>query len=156
MKRTPLTDDHEHDWQPDPVDNHWQECATCRVVRRRPDRVRQAEQAREAAITAVELHATVDDKEATRAAVQQVARQQGTAATWTSDLVLDMLADGGIELPEPRLLGPVMRRAERAGLIEPVVCPSCQRVETALSERPSRHRAPQRLWRSRLNQAGRP
>ena len=142
-------DDHEHTWQSDPTDGIWQECMTCQMVRRRPDRIRQAEQAREAAIAAVERHATVDDKEAAWAAVQQVARQQSVTASWTSDLVLDVLSDAGVELPEPRLLGPVMRRAERAGLIEPVVCPSCHRVETALSARPSRHRAPQRLWRSK-------
>lgn len=135
-----------HRWRNDPDAGIWDECADCGTVRRR-DRVREAERARDAAIEAVEHHATIDERTAVADAIRVAAMRRAPSQPWTSDLVLDILDEAGVELAEPRLLGPAMRRAEKDGLIEPVVCPTCRRIETAMSERPSRHRGPQRLWR---------
>ena len=53
-----------------------------------------------------------------------------------------------VKLDNARLLGPLMKQAQKAGLIEPVVCGSCNRQETRLSRRKKRHAGPQYLWRT--------
>jgi hypothetical protein len=42
----------------------------------------------------------------------------------------------------------MMKRAQKAGMIEPVVCLLCHTQETRPSIRPERHAGPQYMWRS--------
>ncbi|MGB5811744.1 MAG: hypothetical protein WBG86_14500 [Polyangiales bacterium] len=75
-------------------------------------------------------------------AVMAVARARDT---FTSDHVWQVLGEGGTR--DPRALGPVMRRVERDGYIAAT-------DGWALCLRPSRHRAPVRVWRSLVRKGG--
>ena len=96
----------------------------------------------------VESNADPKLKSDAKWAIHWVATTYPPDVHWTTDAVLDRLDFMGVTLRDNRLLGPLMRAAHKAGLIEPVVCLTCQRPETALSERRSRHKAPQHLWRA--------
>jgi hypothetical protein len=96
----------------------------------------------------VESNADPKLKSKAKWAIHWVATTYPPDVHWTTDAVLDRLDSEGVTLRDNRLLGPLMKAAEKAGLIEPVVCLTCRRPETALSERPSRHKAPQHLWRA--------
>ena len=104
--------------------------------------------ARDEGMRRVEEHATDDPKRAAKWAIGEVAKQ--STGEWTTDAVLTMLEEWGVDLHDNRLLGPLMLSAERAGIIQRVICPTCEQQETALSERPQRHRAPQYLWTTKL------
>ncbi len=103
---------------------------------------------RNAAMRLVESNAKPHLKRAAKWAIYHIATTFPSDVHWTTDAVLDRLDHQGVTLQDNRLLGPLMKAAEKAGLIEPVVCLTCKRPETALSNRPSRHKAPQHLWRS--------
>ena len=62
---------------------------------------------------------------------------------FTTDAVLDVLRGSAATTPELRALGPVMRRAQQAGFIEPT-------DRFVNSDSVSRHRAPKRIWRSKI------
>ena len=65
-------------------------------------------------------------------------------AAFTTDAVFSRLAQLGVAPPrEPRAMGPLMKAAERAGLVRPT---SAFRATT----RASRHAAPVRIWRSEV------
>ena len=103
---------------------------------------------RNAAMRLVESNAKPHLKTAAKWAIYHIATTFPPDVHWTTDAVLDSLDEKCISLQDNRLLGPLMKAAQKAGLGEPVVCPTCRRPETALSNRPSRHKAPQHLWRS--------
>ena len=107
------------------------------------------EQLRDEGMARVEANANVEAKRAVKWAIVEVARQSHETTQWTTDAVHAKLEQWGVELHDNRLLGPLMKAAESAGLIERVVCPTCERQETTLSDRPERHRGPQYLWRSK-------
>lgn len=70
-----------------------------------------------------------------------------TRLDFTTDDVWVALHEMAVESPtEPRALGAAMRRAQRAGLIEPT-----NRVEQ--SARPVCHAAPKRVWQSLVHDA---
>ena len=97
----------------------------------------------------VEQNATLDSKRAVKWAIFQVAKSQHPTTQWTTDSVHVLLEEWEVEINDKRLLGPLMRSAEVAGLIERVMCPTCDRQETTYSSRPERHRGPQYLWRTK-------
>lgn len=96
----------------------------------------QAKAAREEAVARVDRHAPPSWKEQALRAVWEVATEE---FTFTTDDVWKRLGAP----PEPRALGPVMREAEKRGYCE-------QTDQWTLSIRASRHRAPIRVWASKL------
>ena len=95
-----------------------------------------------------ELGARPSQKRAAKMAIKKCVIKHGPWRSWTTDEVHMELKKMGVELDNARLLGPLMKRAQRAGMIEPVVCGSCNRQETRLSKRKKRHAGPQYMWRS--------
>ena len=87
-------------------------------------------------------------KAAAKHAIAKVCRTTPPHNSWTTDEVHAVLESMNVKLDNARLLGPLMKRAHKAGLIEPVVCDACQRQETRLSRRKKRHAGPQYLWRT--------
>ena len=95
-----------------------------------------------------ELGARPSQKRAAKMAIKKCVIKHGPWQAWTTDEVHVELEKMGVELDNARLLGPLMKRAQRTGMIEPVVCGSCNRQETRLSKRKKRHAGPQYMWRS--------
>ena len=95
-----------------------------------------------------ELGARPSQKRAAKMAIKKCVIKHGPWQAWTTDEVHIDLEKMGVELDNARLLGPLMKRAQRTGMIEPVVCGSCNRQETRLSKRKKRHAGPQYMWRS--------
>ena len=95
-----------------------------------------------------ELGARPSQKLAAKHAIAKVCRTTAPSKTWTTDEVHAVLETMNVKLDNARLLGPLMKQAQKAGLIEPVVCGSCNRQETRLSRRKKRHAGPQYLWRT--------
>ena len=95
-----------------------------------------------------ELGARPSQKRAAKMAIKKCVIKHGPWQAWTTDEVHIELEKMGVELDNARLLGPLMKRAQRTGMIEPVVCGSCNRQETRLSKRKKRHAGPQYMWRS--------
>ena len=95
-----------------------------------------------------ELGARPSQKRAAKMAIKKCVIKHGPWQAWTTDEVHVELEKMGVELDNARLLGPLMKRAQRTGMIEPVVCGSCNRQETRLSKRKERHAGPQYMWRS--------
>ena len=95
-----------------------------------------------------ELGARPSQKRAAKMAIKKCVIKHGPWQAWTTDEVHIELEKMGVELDNARLLGPLMKRAQRTGMIEPVVCGSCNRQETRLSKRKERHAGPQYMWRS--------
>ena len=108
----------------------------------------EGKQQRNIGMARVELGARPSQKAAAKLAIAKVCRTTPPSKTWTTDEVHVMLECMNVKLDNARLLGPLMKRAHKAGLIEPVVCDACQRQETRLSRRKKRHAGPQYLWRT--------
>ena len=108
----------------------------------------EGKQQRNIGMARVELGARPSQKLAAKHAIAKVCRTTPPHNSWTTDEVHAVLESMNVKLDNARLLGPLMKRAHKAGLIEPVVCDSCQRQETRLSRRKKRHAGPQYLWRT--------
>jgi hypothetical protein len=67
-----------------------------------------------------------------------------TYPNFTSDDVMNWLIKNDIEIREPRLLGPIFVEAAKKGVIQAVVCPTCDTQVTVPSKR--RHGTPQNVW----------
>jgi len=105
-------------------------------------------QQRDIGMARVATAARPSQKAAAKHAIAKVCRTTAPHNSWTTDEVHAVLESMGVKLDNARLLGPLMKQAQKAGLIEPVVCDSCQRQETRLSRRKKRHAGPQYLWRT--------
>ena len=105
-------------------------------------------QQRDIGMARVATAARPSQKAAAKHAIAKVCRTTAPHNSWTTDEVHAVLESIGVKLDNARLLGPLMKQAQKAGLIEPVVCDSCQRQETRLSRRKKRHAGPQYLWRT--------
>ena len=105
-------------------------------------------QQRDIGMARVATAARPSQKAAAKHAIAKVCRTTAPHNWWTTDEVHAVLESMGVKLDNARLLGPLMKQAQKAGLIEPVVCDSCQRQETRLSRRKKRHAGPQYLWRT--------
>jgi len=103
---------------------------------------------RDLGMARVETSARPSQKLAAKMAIKKCTVKHGPWLTWTTDDVHAELKKMKVELDNARLLGPLMKRAQKAGLIEPVVCDTCHRQETRLSKRKERHAGPQYVWRS--------
>jgi len=103
---------------------------------------------RDLGMARVETSARPSQKFAAKMAIKKCAIKHGPWLTWTTDDVHIELKKMEVELDNARLLGPLMKRAQKAGLIEPVVCGTCNRQETRLSKRKERHAGPQYIWRT--------
>lgn len=103
---------------------------------------------RDIGMARVELGARPSQKLAAKQAITKVCRVTPPSKSWTTDEVHAVLKGMGVTLDNARLLGPLMKRAQKAGLIEPVICSSCERQETRLSKRKERHAGPQYMWRT--------
>ena len=108
----------------------------------------EGKQQRNIGMARVELGARPSQKLAAKHAIAKVWRTTPPHNSWTTDEVHAVLESMNVKLDNARLLGPLMKRAHKAGLIEPVVCDACQRQETRLSRRKKRHAGPQYLWRT--------
>ena len=108
----------------------------------------EGKQQRNIGMARVELGARPSQKLAAKHAIAKVCRTTPPHNSWTTDEVHAVLESMNVKLDNARLLGPLMKRAHKAGLIEPVVCDACQRQETRLSRRKKRHAGPQYLWRT--------
>tara|TARA_Y100000588_G_scaffold78829_1_gene82411 strand:+ start:22703 stop:23128 length:426 start_codon:yes stop_codon:yes gene_type:complete len=106
------------------------------------------QQERDRGMAIAETYAKPSQKLAVKQAIQRCYQKFNVHVEWTSDEVHEELKAAGVILKNGRLLGPLMKRAQRAGMIEPVVCLLCHRQETRPSIRPERHAGPQYLWRS--------
>ena len=71
-----------------------------------------------------ELGARPSQKRAAKMAIKKCVIKHGPWQAWTTDEVHIELEKMGVELDNARLLGPLMKRAQRTGMIEPVVCRS--------------------------------
>ena len=105
-------------------------------------------QQRDIGMARVETSARPSQKLAAKKAIKKCVTKYGPWRSWTTDEVHMELKKMGVQLDNARLLGPLMKRAQRAGMIEPVVCGSCNRQETRLSRRKERHAGPQYMWRT--------
>ncbi len=103
---------------------------------------------RDLGMARVERSARPSQKLAAKQAIKKCVTKYGPWRSWTTDEVHIELKKMGVKLDNARLLGPLMKRAQRAGMIEPVVCGSCNRQETRLSRRKERHAGPQYMWRT--------
>ena len=108
----------------------------------------EGKQQRNIGMARVELGARPSQKLAAKHAIAKVCRTTPPHNSLTTDEVHAVLESMNVKLDNARLLGPLMKRAHKAGLIEPVVCDACQRQETRLSRRKKRHAGPQYLWRT--------
>tara|TARA_Y100000817_G_C16782942_1_gene511390 strand:+ start:56 stop:427 length:372 start_codon:yes stop_codon:yes gene_type:complete len=108
----------------------------------------EGKQQRDIGMARVEASARPSQKVAAKHAIAKVCRTTAPHNSWTTDEVHAVLECMGVELDNARLLGPLMKRAQKAGLIEPVVCDACNRQETRLSRRKKRHAGPQYVWRT--------
>ena len=105
-------------------------------------------EARDAGMRQVEANARPSQKFAAQMAIKKCVTKYGPWRTWTTDEVHMELKKMGVKLDNARLLGPLIKKAQRGGMIEGVVCPTCKRQETKLSERKERHAGPQYIWRT--------
>ena len=105
-------------------------------------------QQRDIGMARAELGARPSQKLAAKHAIAKVCRTTAPHNSWTTDEVHAVLECMGVKLDNARVLGPLMKQAQKAGLIEPVVCDSCQRQETRLSIRKKRHAGPLYIWRT--------
>ncbi len=105
-------------------------------------------EARDAGMRQVEANARPSQKFAAKMAIKTVCITNPPDHSWTTDEVHQVLERMGAKLDNARLLGPLIKKAQRLGMIEPVVCPTCERQETKLSERKERHAGPQYVWRT--------
>tara|TARA_B100000902_G_scaffold356151_1_gene369571 strand:+ start:1586 stop:1960 length:375 start_codon:yes stop_codon:yes gene_type:complete len=105
-------------------------------------------QQRDIGMARVVTAARPSQKAAAKHAIAKVCRTTAPHNSWTTDEVHAVLEEMNVKLDNARLLGPLMKQAQKAGLIEPVVCDGCQRQETRLSRRKKRHAGPQYLWRT--------
>ena len=105
-------------------------------------------QQRDIGMARVATAARPSQKAAAKHAIAKVCRTAAPHNSWTTDEVHAVLESMGVKLDIARLLGPLMKQAQKAGVIEPVVWDSCQRQETRLSRRKKRHAGPQYLWRT--------
>ena len=105
-------------------------------------------QQRDIGMARAELGARPSQKVAAKHAIAKVCRTTAPHNSWTTDEVHAVLECMGGKLDNARVLGPLMKRAQKAGLIEPVVCDGCNRQETRLSKRKKRHAGPQYVWRT--------
>jgi hypothetical protein len=103
---------------------------------------------RDIGMARVETSARPSQKLAAQKAIERVATRRGPWHTWTTDQVHAELKWMGVVLDNARLLGPLMKKAQRTGIIEPVICESCRRQQTELSQRKQRHAGPQYVWRT--------
>ncbi len=103
---------------------------------------------RDIGMARAELGAPLSQKFAAKMAIKKCVVKNGPWKVWTTDEVHVELEKMGVKLDNARLLGPLMKRAQRGGMIEAVVCESCNRQETRLSRRKERHAGPQYIWRS--------
>lgn len=108
----------------------------------------EGKQQRDLGMARVETSARPSQKLAAKMAIKKCTVKHGPWLTWTTDDVHIELKKMEVELDNARLLGPLMKRAQKAGLIEPVVCGTCNRQETRLSKRKERHAGPQYIWRT--------
>ena len=108
----------------------------------------EGKQQRDIGMARAELGARPSQKLAAKHAIAKVCRTTAPHNSWTTDEVHAVLESMNVKLDNARMLGPLMKRAQKAGLIEPVVCDACQRQETRLSKRKKRHAGPQYLWRT--------
>ena len=108
----------------------------------------EGKQQRDIGMARAELGARPSQKLAAKHAIAKVCRTTAPHNSWTTDEVHAVLESMNVKLDNARMLGPLMKRAQKAGLIEPVVCDACQRQETRLSRRKKRHAGPQYLWRT--------
>lgn len=100
---------------------------------------RKSVKAREDAIARVDSHAADEWKDRAYLALYQLAL---TNQTFTTDLLWDLVESP----PEPRALGPVVRRCSRDQLFEST-------DEFVSSDRPANNRRPVRVWRSLVYQS---
>lgn len=105
-------------------------------------------EARDAGMRQVEANARPSQKFAAQMAIKRVCVTNRPEESWTTDQVHEILERMDVKLDNARLLGPLIKKAQRAGMIEAVVCPTCERQETKLSERKERHAGPQYVWRT--------
>ena len=91
----------------------------------------------------VHVASSIADKSAVKAAILACADKY---PNFTSDDVMNWLTDHDIELREARLLGPIFVEAVKKGVIQPVICPTCDTQVTVPSKR--RHGTPQNVWRT--------
>jgi hypothetical protein len=91
----------------------------------------------------VHVASSIADKRAVKEAILACSHKY---PNFTSDDVMNWLADRNIELREPRLLGPIFIEAVKKGVIQPVICPTCDTQLTVPSKR--RHGTPQNVWRT--------
>lgn len=103
---------------------------------------------RDRGMAQIESGTPYSEKMIAKLAIRDCYQMYPPSKTWTTDEVHKQLSLKGYKLVKPRVLGPLMKRAAKAGLIEPVMCGACKRQETKLSTRPERHAGPQYLWRS--------
>ena len=108
----------------------------------------EGKQQRDIGMARVDTSARPSQKRAAKMAIKKCVIKNGPWQAWTTDEVHIELEKMGVKLDNARLLGPLMKRAQRTGMIEPVVCGSCNRQETRLSKRKERHAGPQYMWRS--------
>ena len=103
---------------------------------------------RDVGMSRAELGARPSQKLAAKQAIARCYQKFNPNVEWTTDEVHEELEIAGVKLRQGRLLGPLMKRAQKAGMVEPVVCLLCHRQETRPSIRPERHAGPQYMWRS--------
>ena len=103
---------------------------------------------RDIGMAQVEVSARPSQKLAAKQAIARCYQKFNPNVEWTTDEVHKELEIAGVKLRQGRLLGPLMKRAQKAGMVEPVVCLLCHRQETRPSGRPERHAGPQYMWRS--------
>ena len=106
------------------------------------------QQQRDIGMARVEINARPSQKLAVKQAIARCYQKFNPNVQWTTDEVHEELEMYQVKLREGRLLGSLMKRAQKAGMIEPVVCILCHRQETRPSARPERHAGPQYMWRS--------
>jgi|ETNvirenome_6_85_1030632.scaffolds.fasta_scaffold173815_1 hypothetical protein len=106
------------------------------------------QQERDRGMAIVETYAKPSQKLAVKRAIQRCYQKFNVHVEWTSDEVHEELKAAEVILKNGRLLGPMMKRAQRAEMIEPVMCLLCHRQETRPSIRRERHAGPQYMWRS--------
>lgn len=102
------------------------------------------QEARDNAMRQVDMGAALEWKRAAAVALRAVARRQ---ATLTSGDVVAHLAEHypNVQTPEPRAMGPVVRRAQTEGLIAPT-------GQFVNSQNRHDHNRPMRVWRSLICQ----
>ena len=110
--------------------------------------VEEGKRLRNYGMNVVETYSKEHQKRAAKHAIYIVAMSHRPGETWTTDEVHAALERMNMKLDNSRLLGPLMKRAQKAGVIESVVCHACKRQETRLSKRKERHAGPQYVWQT--------